>query len=58
MTDAPQIALQSPLIAVVVIGLVLAFIFGTIAHRLKLSPIVGYLLAGVVVITALVVIFR
>ena len=49
MTDAPQIALQSPLIAVVVIGLVLAFIFGTIAHRLKLSPIVGYLLAGVAV---------
>jgi CPA2 family monovalent cation:H+ antiporter-2 len=49
MTDAPQIALQSPLIAILVIGFVLAFIFGTIAHRLKLSPIVGYLLAGVAV---------
>jgi CPA2 family monovalent cation:H+ antiporter-2 len=49
MTDAPQIALQSPLIAVLVIGFVLAFIFGTIANRLRLSPIVGYLLAGVAV---------
>ncbi len=38
---------HTPLIAIVVIGLVLAFIFGAIAHRLKLSPLVGYLLAGV-----------
>jgi CPA2 family monovalent cation:H+ antiporter-2 len=28
---------------------VLAFIFGAIAHRLKMSPLVGYLLAGVAV---------
>ncbi len=30
-------------------SLALALIFGYIAHRLKLSPIIGYLLAGVVV---------
>jgi monovalent cation:H+ antiporter-2, CPA2 family len=30
-------------------GLGLAFIFGMVAHRLKLSPLVGYLLAGVAV---------
>ncbi len=38
---------HTPLIAIVVLGLVLAFILGAIAHRLKLSPLVGYLLAGV-----------
>lgn len=27
----------------------LAFVFGIAAHRLKLSPLVGYLVAGVVV---------
>ncbi len=37
------------LISTIVLGLVLAFIFGFIANRLKLSPIVGYLLAGVAV---------
>ncbi|MBY0533012.1 MAG: Kef family K(+) transporter [Xanthobacteraceae bacterium] len=37
----------TPLIATIVAGLVLAFIFGAIAHRLRISPIVGYLLAGV-----------
>ena len=40
---------NSPLVAVVVIGLGLAFAFGTLANRLKLSPIVGYLIAGVAV---------
>ncbi|SHG02134.1 monovalent cation:H+ antiporter-2, CPA2 family [Kaistia soli DSM 19436] len=39
----------TPLIATIVIGLVLAFILGVIAHRLKISPLVGYLLAGVLV---------
>ena len=32
-----------------VAGLVIAFLFGMAAHRLKLPPIVGYVLAGVVV---------
>jgi CPA2 family monovalent cation:H+ antiporter-2 len=40
---------HTPLIATVVGGLVLAFILGAIANRLRISPLVGYLLAGVVV---------
>jgi CPA2 family monovalent cation:H+ antiporter-2 len=39
----------SPLIAAIVVGLALAFVFGTVAQRLKLPPLVGYLLAGVAV---------
>ncbi len=39
----------TPLIATIVIGLSLAFVFGTIAARLRLSPLAGYLLAGVAV---------
>jgi CPA2 family monovalent cation:H+ antiporter-2 len=39
----------TPLIATIVVGLVLAFILGVIAQRLKISPLVGYLLAGVLV---------
>src|SRR5215211_2339375 len=38
-----------PLIATIVVGLGLAFILGTLANRLRVSPLVGYLLAGVVV---------
>lgn len=38
---------QTPLIATLVAGLGLAFVFGVIAQRLRLSPLVGYLLAGV-----------
>jgi CPA2 family monovalent cation:H+ antiporter-2 len=34
---------HSPLIAVLVIGLSLAFVLGTVAQRLKLPPLVGYL---------------
>ena len=40
---------HSPLIGVIVIGLGLAFILGTLAQRLKLPPLVGYLIAGIVV---------
>jgi monovalent cation:H+ antiporter-2, CPA2 family len=40
---------QAPLIGILVIGLGLAFIFGTLANRLKISLLVGYLLAGVAV---------
>ena len=39
----------APLISTIVSGLVLAFVFGAIAHRLKLPPLVGYLIAGVLV---------
>jgi CPA2 family monovalent cation:H+ antiporter-2 len=37
------------LILTLVGGFVLAFVFGMIAHRVRLSPLVGYLLAGVAV---------
>jgi K+:H+ antiporter len=39
---------HSPLISTIVVGLVLSFAFGAVAHRLRISPLVGYLLAGVV----------
>ncbi len=39
----------TPLIATMVAGLVLAFIMGGLAFRFKLPPLVGYLLAGVIV---------
>jgi CPA2 family monovalent cation:H+ antiporter-2 len=41
--------LHTSLVPTIVIGIVLAFAFGAIAHRLKASPLVGYLLAGVVI---------
>jgi monovalent cation:H+ antiporter-2, CPA2 family len=40
---------HTPLVSTIVVGLVLAFAFGAVAHRLKASPLVGYLLAGVVI---------
>jgi CPA2 family monovalent cation:H+ antiporter-2 len=40
---------HTPLISTIVVGLVLAFIFGALAHRIRISPLVGYLLAGVLV---------
>jgi monovalent cation:H+ antiporter-2, CPA2 family len=40
---------DTPLIATIVTGLGLAFLFGAIAQRLRVPPLVGYLLAGVAV---------
>lgn len=40
---------DAPLIGILVIGLGLAFILGTIAQRIRISPLVGYLLAGIAV---------
>ncbi|WP_205512400.1 YbaL family putative K(+) efflux transporter [Rhodopseudomonas sp. BR0M22] len=40
---------NTPLISTIVAGLVLAFALGVVAQRLKISPLVGYLLAGVVI---------
>ncbi|WP_336486449.1 YbaL family putative K(+) efflux transporter [Methylobacterium nigriterrae] len=37
------------LIAIIALGLVLAFVCGMVAQRLRLPPLVGYLLAGVLV---------
>ena len=39
---------HTSLIALLVSGFVLAFIFGSIANRLKVSPLIGYLVAGIV----------
>src|SRR3990167_1065782 len=39
----------TPLLSTLVFGFGLAFFFGYLAHRLKISPIVGYLLAGVII---------
>lgn len=40
---------EGPLITMLVVGLGLAFVLGTLANRLKTSLLVGYLLAGIVV---------
>ncbi|MHC2299113.1 YbaL family putative K(+) efflux transporter [Rhizobium mongolense] len=40
---------DTPLISTIVGGLVLAFILGAIANRLRLPPLVGYLVAGILV---------
>ena len=40
---------DAPLISTIVAGLVLAYIFGMIANRLRLPPLVGYLFAGIIV---------
>ena len=40
---------ETPLIATIVGGLGLAFVFGAIAHRFRIPPLVGYLFAGIAV---------
>ncbi len=40
---------HTSLIATIVAGLGLAFVFGALAQRFRLSPLVGYLLAGVMI---------
>lgn len=40
---------HTPLIATIVGAIVIAFIFGALAQRLRLPPLIGYLLAGVAV---------
>jgi CPA2 family monovalent cation:H+ antiporter-2 len=40
---------ETALIATIAVGMGLAFVFGLIATRLRLPPLVGYLVAGVVV---------
>ncbi len=39
---------STSLIAILVAGFVLAFLFGALAQRMRLSPLVGYLIAGVI----------
>ncbi len=40
---------HTPLIGTIVAGLVVAFFMGAIAHRLRVSPVAGYLFAGIIV---------
>ncbi|MGQ3214342.1 MAG: YbaL family putative K(+) efflux transporter [Shinella sp.] len=40
---------ETPLIATLVAGICLAFAAGLVAHRFRLPPIAGYLLAGVII---------
>ncbi len=40
---------HTSLIATIVAALCLSFVFGAVAQRIKLSPLVGYLIAGVVI---------
>src|SRR3954467_4594604 len=40
---------HTPLISTIVVGLVFAFALGLVAQRIRISPLVGYLLAGVLI---------
>jgi CPA2 family monovalent cation:H+ antiporter-2 len=40
---------DTPLLSTIVVGIVLAFAFGAVAHRLRASPLIGYLLAGILI---------
>lgn len=40
---------DAPLITMIVAALALAFVLGAVAQKLKISPLVGYLLAGVMI---------
>ncbi|MBD7920979.1 Kef family K(+) transporter [Xanthomonas sp. CFBP 8703] len=40
---------DTSLIDIIAVGLALAFVLGALAHRIKLSPLVGYLVAGICV---------
>jgi len=39
----------SPLVSTIALGFVLAFSLGVVAHRLKLPPLIGYLVAGILI---------
>jgi len=45
----PPVTHDIPLITTIVAGLCLAFVFGLLAHRLRLPMLAGYLMAGVVI---------
>src|SRR4051794_12560982 len=40
---------DTDLIDLVAVGLALAFVLGALANKLRLSPLVGYLVAGIIV---------
>jgi CPA2 family monovalent cation:H+ antiporter-2 len=41
MPQECRMVYNTPLISTIVVGLVLAFVFGALAHRLRVSPLVG-----------------
>lgn len=49
LVQEPVVTSAHPLIDIIAIGLVLAFLLGLVAHRLRISPIVGYLIAGLII---------
>lgn len=49
LVQEPVVTSAHPLIDIIATGLVLAFLLGLIAHRLRISPIVGYLIAGLII---------
>ena len=40
---------HAPLLSTIAVGLVFAFALGFLAQKVRLSPIVGYLVAGVII---------
>ncbi|MGL4997195.1 MAG: monovalent cation:proton antiporter-2 (CPA2) family protein [Deefgea sp.] len=40
---------DTPLLTTLVLGLGLAYLFGMLAHRFKMPPLIGYLMAGIIV---------
>src|SRR5690606_16876195 len=44
----PRMPHHTELIAILTAGFVLAYVLGLAAHRLRLSPLVGYLVAGII----------
>src|SRR5690606_3536105 len=45
----PRMHHDTDLINIVAVGLAVAFVLGALANRLRLSPLVGYLVAGICV---------
>uniref|UniRef100_T1IBD7 Na_H_Exchanger domain-containing protein n=1 Tax=Rhodnius prolixus TaxID=13249 RepID=T1IBD7_RHOPR len=49
MVKGVEMHATTPLISTIAVGLLLAFLLGILANRLRISPLVGYLVAGVLV---------
>ena len=49
-------SLQAPLLTTFAAAFVLAFLLGALANRLKISPIVGYLIAGIIVVVIVLIV--
>ncbi len=47
--EVRRLPTHTPLISTIVVALVLAFVLGAVANRFRVSPLVGYLLAGILI---------